>query len=313
MDDCWERSLEFIELDRDAASRLVHQCDLRLTVEAVTPIREGCRGSIYRVQVAGGTRFLLKLFSTEDNPCAGERQLQHLLQDEVPMPELYYEGNDEVLHSSFALYELVCGMSLRDALHAGVRPSDELIEHMGRIAATIHGHLYSAVGFLDAGLNVKQQLPPATEWYSLFLGPRATARLGPELTAAVRKMVDAGRWELEDMDSHPALVHGDFRPTNMMVDHQRLAGIVDWEFAMAGHPLSDVGQFFRYGEDFGERERRTFEHGYRSIPGMQLPREWERAGRLRDLANLLQMIDAEGERPRKNEDLRRLIAGFIVS
>ena len=71
MDDCWERSLEFIELDRDAASRLVHQCDLRLTVEAVTPIREGCRGSIYRVQVAGGTRFLLKLFSTEDNPCAG--------------------------------------------------------------------------------------------------------------------------------------------------------------------------------------------------------------------------------------------------
>ncbi|MHB8106359.1 MAG: phosphotransferase family protein [Candidatus Cryosericum sp.] len=313
MDDCWERSSMFVELGRDAILRLVHCCDPRLIVEAVIPIREGCRGSAYRVQVAGGPLLLLKLFSTEDPPCAGEQQLQHLLRDEVPMPGLYFAGRDEALHGSFALYEFVGGTSLRDALHAGVRAGDELIERIGRSAAAIHQHMYTAVGFLDTGLNVKHHLPPATEWYSQFLGPRARARLGPELTAAVCNMVDAGTEEIEDMDNHPALVHGDFRPTNVMVDHQRLTGIVDWEFAMAGHPLSDVAQFFRYGEDFGERERRAFERGYRSIPGMQLPPEWERAGRLRDLANLLQMIDAKGERPRKDEDLRRLIAGIVVS
>lgn len=313
MDDYWERSLAFVKLDRDAVSRLVHRCDRRLTVEVIIPIREGCRGSTYCVQVAGGTRFLLKLFPTEGEPCAGERQLQRLLQGEMPIPELYFTGNDEILHGSFGLYEFICGVSLRDALQSGVRPGDELVECLGRVAAFIHRHTYSTVGFLDADLNVKQQLPPTTEWYSLFLGSRATARLGPELTTAIREIVEAGRLEIEVLDRCPTLVHGDFRPTNIIVDNQRLTGIVDWEFAMAGHPLSDVAQFFRYDEDFGERERRTFERGYRSVPGMQLPPEWERIGRLRDLANLLQMIDAKGKRPLKDEDLRRLIASIVVS
>jgi aminoglycoside phosphotransferase (APT) family kinase protein len=313
MDNCWERSLPFVELDRDTVSRLVHRCDPGLTVETITPVREGCRASTYCIRVEGGTRFLLKWFAAHDESWECEHQLFSLLQGDVPMPRLYFAGNDEILHGSFALYEFVRGMSLRDALHSGVRPGEEFIECIGRIAATIHRHTYSTVGFLDADLNVKQQLPPVTEWYSLFLGPRARARLGSELTAAIREIVEAGRSELEALDRCPALVHGDFRPTNIMVDNQRLTGIVDWEFAMAGHPLSDVAQFFRYGEDFGERERRTFERGYRSIPGMQLPPEWERTGKLRDLANLLQMIDAEGERPLKDEDLKHLIESTLSS
>lgn len=313
MDDCWERSLPFVELDRDTVSCLVHRCDPGLTVETITPVREGCRASTYCIRVEGGTRFLLKWFATHDESWEREHQLFSLLQGDVPMPRLYFAGNDEILHGSFGLYEFICGVSLRDALQSGVRPGDELVECLGRVAAFIHQHTYGAVGFLDGGLKVKQLLPPVTEWYSLFLGSRATARLGPELTAEIRKLVEAGRSELESLDHCPALVHGDFRPTNIMVSNQHLSGIVDWEFAMAGHPLSDVAQFFRYSEDFGERERKMFERGYRSVPGMQLPPGWERIGRLRDLTNLLQMIDAEGERPLKDEDLKHLIESTLSS
>jgi aminoglycoside phosphotransferase (APT) family kinase protein len=307
MDDCWERSLPFVELDLDTASHLIHTCDPGLTVEGITPLHEGCRASVYCIRVQGGTRFLLKLFSTEDEPWKKERRLCQLLQEDVLMPQLYGAGKDNVLGGSFALYGFVPGMSLRHALQAGVRPGDELLERIGHVAATIHRHACDTVGFLDADLRVQQALPPVRTWYTMFLGPRAQGRLGQELTARVRAVVEAGEVQLVAVDVAPTLVHGDLRPTNIMVNDQQLSGIVDWEFAMAGHPLADVGQFFRYQEDFGMRERQAFERGYNSVPGMCLPPGWEHTGKLCDLANLLQMIDAEGEHPRKDADLKRLI------
>lgn len=312
MDDCWERAVPFVALDQSAVSRMVRCCDPGMVVEDSTPVREGCRASVYCVHVTGGTRFLLKVLAAGNGSWEKEWQLRRLLQEEVPMPQLYGTGIDPVSGSSWALYEFVAGISLRKALNAGVRPGDELLEQLGRVAAAVHQHRYSTVGFLDAGLHVQQILPPVTAWYQLFLGPRARARLGPELVDAVEKAVGTGSRELLDLDQHPALVHGDFRPTNIMVDGRRLSGVVDWEFAMAGHPLSDIGQFFRYRKDFGTRERQAFERGYRDVSGMRLPPGWERTGRLRDLANLLQMMDAEGKRPLKEQDMKRLI-GSIVS
>jgi aminoglycoside phosphotransferase (APT) family kinase protein len=49
------------------------------------------------------------------------------------------------------------------------------------------------------------------------------------------------------------LVHGDFRTGNYMVEHSRLAGILDWEFCHWGDPREDLGWFcarcWRFGND----------------------------------------------------------------
>ena len=39
----------------------------------------------------------------------------------------------------------------------------------------------------------------------------------------------------------PALVHGDFRTGNLMVDGDRLSAVLDWEFAHWGDPDEDIG------------------------------------------------------------------------
>jgi aminoglycoside phosphotransferase (APT) family kinase protein len=54
-------------------------------------------------------------------------------------------------------------------------------------------------------------------------------------------------WWLERNVSAPgptALVHGDFRMGNMIVDGGRLAGVLDWEMAGPGDPLADLAWCF---------------------------------------------------------------------
>ena len=37
------------------------------------------------------------------------------------------------------------------------------------------------------------------------------------------------------------IVHGDFRLGNVIVDHEGLAAVIDWELAHLGNPLQDLG------------------------------------------------------------------------
>jgi aminoglycoside phosphotransferase (APT) family kinase protein len=50
-----------------------------------------------------------------------------------------------------------------------------------------------------------------------------------------------------------AIVHGDFRMGNLMVDESGLAAVLDWELVHRGDPLEDLGWFcvraWRFGED----------------------------------------------------------------
>lgn len=54
-------------------------------------------------------------------------------------------------------------------------------------------------------------------------------------------------WWLEDnrprRPRSVTIVHGDFRPANMMVAGARLQGVIDWEFAHVGDPAEDLGWY----------------------------------------------------------------------
>jgi aminoglycoside phosphotransferase (APT) family kinase protein len=47
-------------------------------------------------------------------------------------------------------------------------------------------------------------------------------------------------------ESAPAVVHGDFRLDNLLVDEDRVAAVIDWEMATLGDPLTDVALLLVY-------------------------------------------------------------------
>jgi Ser/Thr protein kinase RdoA (MazF antagonist) len=81
----------------------------------------------------------------------------------------------------------------------------------------------------------------------------AEPRLGwwsPGELAGLREVaVDAQA--LLDTVQRRVLVHSDFNAKNLLVDPDGLevTGVLDWEFAHAGHPFTDLGNLLRFERD----------------------------------------------------------------
>jgi aminoglycoside phosphotransferase (APT) family kinase protein len=77
-----------------------------------------------------------------------------------------------------------------------------------------------------------------------------------------------------------AIVHGDFRLGNLMVDESGLAAVLDWELVHRGDPLEDLGWFcvraWRFGEDApagGLGSVEEFVAGYERAGGAPVDRD----------------------------------------
>ena len=86
------------------------------------------------------------------------------------------------------------------------------------------------------------------EWRKLELGflPRARALLERDLALdgrGERRIVEALQAAMPRLRQNPpALLHGDFWLGNLLWDADDLRGIIDWEDAMLGDPLADLGK-----------------------------------------------------------------------
>ena len=99
------------------------------------------------------------------------------------------------------------------------------------------------------------------------------------------------------------LCHQDFRTGNLMVDDHRLTGVLDWEFACWGDPISDVAWLcahcWRFGRDDrpvgGIGERADFYEAYEAASGRSIDqarvRYWEVMAHVRWAIVALQQAD----------------------
>lgn len=73
--------------------------------------------------------------------------------------------------------------------------------------------------------------------------------------------------------------------------------MLDWEFAFAGPPLTDVGLFLRAGKALPVGFSQAFVSGYRAAGG-ELACDWLPLSRLLDLVSQMTFLNDERERPR---------------
>ena len=115
---------------------------------------------------------------------------------------------------------------------------------MGGVAATLAGMPMRHVGpFVDAELTLGR-FPEGglVEWVESRLAAWSDAD-----RAGLVRVAESAQ-DLLDTADRACLVHSDLNPKNVLVDPGTgaITGVVDWEFAHAGHPWTDLGNVLRF-------------------------------------------------------------------
>jgi aminoglycoside phosphotransferase (APT) family kinase protein len=226
-------------------------------LSTLTPLEGGWSGQTFLAEVAG-ERSVVRVYPPDlRGPAAAEidAAVLRLVRGLVPVPE--------VLEVRPARPEVDQPGLLVTSFLPGVR-GDELLPVLdaharARIGTTLGGLLADLGGmpqlrpgpFVDANLGIGDfGVDGLPEYVDLRLPE--LGHLRPEEVDGLREVaVDAQT--LLDSVPRVCLVHSDLNPKNLLLDPDTLAltGVLDWEFAHAGHPFTDLGNLLRFDRDAG--------------------------------------------------------------
>lgn len=310
----WERTFPFLRIDKSIVSSLFEGILDVENIINIIPINEGCRTTNYIIETRKQKEYILKIFfSTEQNYKKEIKLLKMLREDGIKsVPKIYRVSNDRIIDNrEYAIYEYMEGKTIGQAISEGYELQEEFVRDVAKSLSRIHSYKFSKTGFLDQDLKLQKELPKLVLWYEMFMGINAKRRLGKDIVNKIHQIVKDNEKVLFELDKDVRLVHGDFQGTNILVKDNKLSGILDWEFVMAGHPLADIGQFFRYEEYFNKNLIQIFEEEYNKNSDYKLMKDWYKISKLRDLTNLIQLINGNGDMPNKYANIKVLVVNIL--
>lgn len=293
----WPRATPSHTLSLDEATMLARPLPGRPKVAAVTELPGGLANTNLRFDFAGThVPIVARLYQRDPAQAAKERALHALARARhIPVPRMWFGADDNpVTGAPYALLQWVDGPRL-DLAARGATSADlaRIGAAVGRALASIHHVTFEKVGFLNGALEVSTPIDPGLRGLHAYLRSclvdgRGGERLGPKLTRALMTFVEAEGALLDTWTGPPALAHGDFGGSNILVrcagadDAWCVAAVLDWEFAFSGSPFFDLGNLLR--PPLGERPgfADAVASAYRAAGG-RLPERWREMAALVDL------------------------------
>ena len=229
-----------------------------MDLASLTPLDGGWSGETFLAEVAG-ERSVVRIYARPSHRGAAAHEvdaaLLRLVKGLLPVPEVLEvrradeaTGMPALLVTSFLPGELLELLlpRLADAERATLgRSLGELLADLGGMPTLSTGPFVDGrltIGSFEPDLD---GLPAAVELAEPHLGWWSP----DELTGLREVAVDAQA--LLDTVGRRVLVHSDFNAKNLLVDPDSLevTGLLDWEYAHAGHPFTDLGNLLRFERD----------------------------------------------------------------
>lgn len=217
------------------------------------------------------------------------RVMGALAKTPVPVPKVYALcEQDEVIGTTFFVMEFVDGRTFLDPALPELPPPQRraLYEHQVDVIAKLSAIDPNAIGLSDFGKPGNYIERQVNRWTKQY---RASE------TEVIVEMENLIEWlpnHLPQEEQRVALVHGDFRLDNLLIDPKepRVVGVVDWELSTLGHPFVD----FSYWSTMLRLPRSTHHQGlagedrallgipsekelvdlYRRRSGQEIPGDW---------------------------------------
>ena len=297
----WIRS----EPRRSLPARDLHQMLKRglgeCTILDVQPLTEGLRNANFKISLDRAPEcVVLRVYEHDESLCQKEVDLLRMVSKIVPVPQVI-QAEPEGLEGlpPFLLMQYVEGISFRDLKRSG--DQNEIAQAafaIGETLAAIGSIGFARGGWLAPGPTVAAPLlegsDPTPRFVDLCLAsPNLQRRMTVDLRSRVSALVWSRAREFAELDSQAQLVHGDFGKRNLLVKYDSgrwsVAAVLDWEFAVSGSPLIDIGHFLRYERDSRPCAEPHFSHGYTQAGGL-LPHGWRGLARVVDVIALCESL-----------------------
>jgi len=265
------------------------------------PLAGGLRNANFKLQLDSmAEAVVLRIYEHDGSLCQKEADLIRLIGRSVPVPELLHvepSGAEDV--PPFALMRYVEGITFRE-LKKGVdaAATAEAAYAVGQTLAAVGRFTFPKPGWLGPGPKVSAALPENADALPRFANEclesaKLQGRMGAELREGVRALVRSWAPQLELLEREACLVHGDFGRRNLLVriiaGKWRVAAVLDWEFALSGTPLADLGHFLCYERALQPLVEPHFSRGYLDAGGT-LPEGWRQLARVVDLTSLCESL-----------------------
>jgi aminoglycoside phosphotransferase (APT) family kinase protein len=218
---------------------------------SAVPLSGGYGGETYAVSAAGEDA-VLRLYLRNPARASVDVALLQLVRGLLPVPRVLDAKPDgEDGDPPYVLTERLPGVNLETYL--GTAPDEQrrrVGEQLGELLVRLSGMPFLTSGeFIGRELAIEPfDLGDLRQWFN-----RHTEDIGFSRSQAdsLYDVLDAAEDLAADGPGRVCLVHSDFNPKNLLVDPEtaELTGLIDWEFAHAGSPYSDLGNLLRFCTD----------------------------------------------------------------
>jgi Ser/Thr protein kinase RdoA (MazF antagonist) len=243
-------------------------------------------------------RLVVRVYSTDGTTADRECDLLRFLAASpilAPIVLTRFQVQDHPV----AILKFIDGITLEECLLGGEASADSLYQEIGAQLAKIHSVTFSETGFLGPQLKIGHEYDDFSEFIREFIERTLSMllarpdRLSLELNRRLQRLVHETWTLVSETEPKRQLVHCDFNPKNLLVSaapSTALLAVIDWEFCLSGNGLGDLGNFFRFEDDYPSVAREAFVAGYRSVDP-DLPANWFDVAKLIDLGNMCSFLE----------------------
>lgn len=297
----WNRTEPRRAIPLPLLERMIHTAIPHARILEIQPLLDGLRNANFKLQLdSTPASLVLRIYEHDASLCLKEIDLLHLVSGSVPVPEMIHAepfGLENL--PPFALMTFIEGVTFRDLQRSGTAEAiAQAAFSAGETLAAIGRKTFPKAGWIAPGPAVTAPLLERGDSIPRFVDLcLESANLQRHLPSDLRDRTHDVLWShatpLSKAGEKTQLVHGDFNRRNLLVrsvaGQWTVAAVLDWEFAVSGSPLGDLGNFLRYESSSHCKAEPHFSAGYLHAGGTLAP-EWRRLAKLVDLTAVCESL-----------------------